>query len=380
MREIIEVQDRMSRELFGIGILAVLCLALVPFYQQTKFVELKEKKQLQLFQQPDTIKADSKKTIILTTFSFLPKTFAGSEISNFENLKYLQARGHEVRVYVEKWSVPEYKGLPLLKFDPSDPSCIQDILGCDVLFNTIFDKKDYLSELGKRRKPVFAFVHIINVDPWVLQQKMPFPITICFNSHMTQEGQPTIHPNFMMIPYVNTKVFRQYRHLTIQNSSVCLINCNKNKGGEILVSLAKQMPNTQFLGIKGAYGDQVVDTSLPNLKYLETQEDITKVIPKIGILIMPSRHETWGRTAVEAMAAGIPVIHSETGGLVECVAGAGIMCMHNDEAAWATAIERINGDRAFREQLRQRGFKRVEEIEIQQTQERQELARRVEAS
>ena len=92
---------------------------------------------------------------------------------------------------------------------------------------------------------------------------------------------------------------------------------------------------------------------------------------------MPSKNETWGRTAVEAMAAGVPVIHSESAGLVECVGGAGIMCMHDDIDAWAEAIQRITADKAYREQLRQYGFKRIEEIEKEQIRGREELARKI---
>jgi glycosyltransferase involved in cell wall biosynthesis len=197
---------------------------------------------------------------------------------------------------------------------------------------------------------------------------------------MTQENEHTIHSNFIMYPYVNIAPLKSIRNYTVQNSTVTLINCNKNKGGDMLVSLAKKLPNTQFIGVKGGYGSQVVDTSLPNLRYIETTSDIKSVLKKTGILIMPSNSETWGRTAVEAMAAGIPVIHSESQGLIECVAGAGIMCAQSDEDAWGEAIERINRDPAFREQLRQRGFKRVEEIDLLQKQGRQELALRIERS
>jgi glycosyltransferase involved in cell wall biosynthesis len=78
------------------------------------------------------------------------------------------------------------------------------------------------------------------------------------------------------------------------------------------------------------------------------------------------------------MAAGIPVIHSEVEGLVECVGGAGIQCNRIDIDAWVSAIQRILGDRAYREQLRQQGFERVEQIEILQRQQRFELAESVE--
>jgi glycosyltransferase involved in cell wall biosynthesis len=198
---------------------------------------------------------------------------------------------------------------------------------------------------------------------------------------MTQDLLPTIHDNMRMIPYVNTDKFKSIREITIQNDIVCLINCNKNKGGDLLVKLATHMPNVQFIGVKGGYSQQVINTNpLPNLTYMKNQPDITVVFKKIGILIMPSKNETWGRTAVEAMASGVPVIHSESPGLVECVGGAGIMCNHNDEDAWAEAIRRLIGDRAYRERIRQYGFKRVEDIVEEQRRGRQELAIKIETS
>ena len=112
---------------------------------------------------------------------------------------------------------------------------------------------------------------------------------------------------------------------------------------------------------------------------MENQKDVKVIFKQIGILVMPSKNETWGRTAVEAMASGIPVIHSEAGGLVECVGGAGILCQRDDIGAWCDSINRIINDPAYRERLRQKGFKRVTEIEREQIRGRQELALKIEA-
>jgi hypothetical protein len=65
---------------------------------------------------------------------------------------------------------------------------------------------------------------------------------------------------------------------------------------------------------------------------------------------------------------------------VECVGGAGIMCVHDDKDAWIDAIRRLTSDRAYRERIRQYGFNRVTEIEIEQVRGRQELAIKVENS
>jgi hypothetical protein len=55
------------------------------------------------------------------------------------------------------------------------------------------------------------------------------------------------------------------------------------------------------------------------------------------------------------------------------------MCVHDDKDAWEDAIRRLISDRAYRERIRQYGFKRVEEIQVEQTRGRQELAIKVEA-
>jgi len=371
----------MSRELLGFALIAIVCIILTPFYQGHHDTSGKIEKSITVKEQileSKMAQAVSPKTIILLTDSFLPTTFAGSELSAYETIKYLRSRGHIVSVFVNTWKVSEYDGFKIYKYDGSSEFCKSRFQSADiVLFQMGYEPKN-MELIKHRNNDVFIFIHVIDIDPWLLQQKVSFPITVVYNSHMTQDAMPTLHPNMRMIPYVETNKFKSLRQNSVNNDIVCLINCNRNKGGDMLKRLAKRMPNVQFMGVKGGYSMQVTDSKTENLVYIENQKDITVVFKQIGILIMPSKNETWGRTAVEAMASGVPVIHSESPGLVECVGGAGIMCMHDDEDAWADAIERIIGDRAYRERLRQYGFKRTEEIEKEQIRGRQELAMKIE--
>ena len=371
----------MSRALLGFAFIAVVCIILTPFYQGQDYESKKIERQISIKEtipESKMAQANSAKTIILLSDSFLPTTFAGSEISAYETIKYLRSRGHTICIFVNNWKVNEYDGFKIYKYNISDSFCKTELFNADIVFFQMgYDPKN-MELLKGRSKNVFVFTHLIEINPWLLQQKMPFPVTVVYNSHMTQDAMPSLHPNMRMIPYVETNKFKGIRQSSINNDIVCLINCNKNKGGDMLKNLAKKMPDVQFMGVKGGYSSQVLDSDSKNLNYVENQKDITSVFKKIGILIMPSKNETWGRTAVEAMASGVPVIHSESPGLVECVGGAGIMCMHDDEDAWADAIRRLIGDRAYRERLRQYGFKRVEEIEIEQVRGRQELAMKIE--
>ena len=367
----------MSRDLLGFAVLALVCILISPFYKTT--IQRPERNEIVFVETPISIETDSPKTIVLMCDSFLPTTFAGSELSAYETIKYLRSRGHTIIIFVIEWKVSEYDGFKIYNYDPHNEFCKKIIKECDAVFFQMSGEPTRLNLIKQRSKPVYVFIRIAGSYGWLLQQRVSFPIIVVYNSHMTQDSLPTLHENMRMIPYVDTSKFKNLRMDTIQNNTVCLINCNKNKGGELLKDLAIRMPNTQFLGVKGGYSNQVIDSKPPpNLTYIENQKDITAVFKKIGILIMPSENETWGRTAVEAMAAGVPVIHSEAPGLVECVDGAGILCNRNDIDAWVSAIERLNGDRAFKENIRQNGFNRVRDIEEEQIRGRQELAMKIE--
>jgi glycosyltransferase involved in cell wall biosynthesis len=274
--------------------------------------------------------------------------------------------------------VKSYDSFPIHKYDPLNQTCKAEIINADIVLYQMGSGYENMEIVKLRDKKTYIFIHMMNSYPWLLQQKVKFPVVIVYNSRMTQDTLPTFYNNMRMIPYVNTDEFKPLRSLTVQNNVVCLINCNKNKGGDILREIAAKMTNVQFIGVKGGYSEQVHGESTTNLSYIENQKDIKVVLRQIGILIMPSKNETWGRTAVEAMASGIPVIHSEAGGLVECVGGAGILCYRDDRDSWCEAISRLIGDPAYRESLRQKGFKRIVEIEKEQIRGRQELSRMIE--
>jgi len=351
-----------------------------PFYRETRELEKpKAQKKLPEIKEPDTIQCDNPKNIVFLSDSFLPKTFTGTELSGYETIKYLRNRGHAIKIFLKEHVVKEFDKFPIYKYDPSDRFCVTQIKEADIVLFQMEDEPINFELVQTRNKPVFLFVHLVDRYHWILQQRINFPMRVVYNSHMTQDTLPTLHDNMRMIPYVDIEKFKSLRNYTVQNDVVCLINCNYNKGGPLLKNLANHMSNVQFLGVKGGYANQIVESNPPpNLTYIEMQNDIRPIFKKIGILIMPSINETWGRTAVEAMASGVVVIHSEAAGLVECVGGAGIMCTRNDEDAWVEAIRRIIGDRAYRERLRQYGFERVRDIQIEQIRGRQELAMKIE--
>lgn len=77
------------------------------------------------------------------------------------------------------------------------------------------------------------------------------------------------------------------------------------------------------------------------------------------LTVIPSRYETFGNTALEALAAGCPVVASNAGGLGEIVRGdeTGLLVPPGDVAALAAAFERLlsNPELAVRLGARGRG-------------------------
>lgn len=370
---------RMSRELLGLLSFVVVCLALSPFYKQTRIYREPRVRAIEYKNLEQSIKSDHPKNIVLLSGRFLPTIFAGSEISAYETIKYMRNRGHNVIVFVETYEVDEYDGFKIYKYDENDAFCKSSIIDADAVFFQMEDRSTSLKVVQKRTKPSYIFIHMMEQYNWFLQARLTFPIVIVYNCNSTQDAILTLYDNMRMIPYVATNTFKPLRETTLNNNTVCLINCNRNKGANIFNDLALRMPDIQFLGVKGAYGDQVLLEHPPsNLVYIDTQKDIRVVYKQIGILLMPSTNESWGRTAVEAMASGIPVIHSEATGLVECVGGAGILCMRNDLDAWEETIRKLLNDRSYRELIRNYGFNRVRDLDIEQRRGYQELAMKIE--
>ena len=110
---------------------------------------------------------------------------------------------------------------------------------------------------------------------------------------------------------------------------VLMINPCRVKGIDIFLALADRFPALQFAGLIG-WGTTSEDRALmarrPNVRLLASVPDIEDVLSQSRILLMPSVwYEGFGLIAMEAMLRGLPVIASDSGGLVEAKQNSGYL-------------------------------------------------------
>lgn len=131
---------------------------------------------------------------------------------------------------------------------------------------------------------------------------------------------------------------------------VTLVNPIEAKGAEVFYKLAERHPERRFLAVEGAYGSQRRPSAkVRNVAWQpQTGNMRDDVLARTRVLLMPSSYESWGRAAVEAMAAGIPVVATPTEGLQEALGERWeLFAAFGDRKAWSAALALLDDPGAY---------------------------------
>ena len=101
-----------------------------------------------------------------------------------------------------------------------------------------------------------------------------------------------------------------------------------------------------------------------NARFHGHVEGLAQRLRELDLFVLPSRAENFPLAALEAMAAGLPVVATRVGGVPELVVDeeTGILVEPDDAAAMAAAIARLAGDPGRRAAFGGEGRRRVEAL------------------
>ena len=96
------------------------------------------------------------------------------------------------------------------------------------------------------------------------------------------------------------------------------------------------------------------------------RDDLPVVLSTLDIFVLPSWSEGFGRANLEAMAAGLPIVSTNVGGIPEVVVDgeSGILVPPHDPTALAEAIIRLAEDKNLRKKIGEAGRIRAEDFSI----------------
>jgi glycosyltransferase involved in cell wall biosynthesis len=267
----------------------------------------------------------------------LPLHGAGAEAYLHAVLKWLAARGHSCSAAVAhaegSWTLDGVSYIGALRPE------LEPIEKADVLLTHLDVTRIAIWHARRIRKPLVHLIHNHNqlryhrVSPDSAQ-------LVVFNSQWLQRVVRWDGPSIVLHPPVFA---RDYQVVRGKHDAVVLCNLSEPKGGEIFWQLAHALPHRRFIGVLGAYGEQVVPADIPhNAEVWENRSDPRDFYREARVILMPSSYESFGRVAIEAAASGIPTIAHATDGLLEALGPAAVYADRHSLQDWLWALEMLD--------------------------------------
>ncbi|OQQ13062.1 glycosyl transferase [Streptomyces sp. M41(2017)] len=289
-------------------------------------------------------------SIVARVHAMPPEHNAGAEHMLVSMLRPLVERGHDVQVWLSRYGKAhkeyEYHGIRVIPLESrlDFPTAVKRSHMLLAHLETVPSAASLARGYGK---PLVVVCHNTHRATFRDAAAGGTALAVYNSVWMEREAElffaeypKSVRPESSLI--VRPPVFAG-EYATKPGKAITLVNCNPEKGGKVLAALARRMPDQQFLAVKGAYGEQILP-DLPNVEIVEhvRGEDMREqVYARTRVLLMPSSYESWGRTGVEALASGIPVVAHPTPGLCESLGEAGIFVDREDVAGYEAVLRKL---------------------------------------
>lgn len=282
----------------------------------------------------------------------VPDHPAGAEWSMQDTMAALVERGHRCVVLSEKGHTRTTLDGVAIHSQPTEDEAAKHFLACDVMLTQMEAAMQAQIYASHYRTPL---VHLIHSAAQLENTIVPGASALVVHNSDHVADACAWWPGEAMIlhPVVSTT------RVLVEplGQLVTLVNVSHAKGGAMLLRVAALLPERIFLGVMGAYGDQVFDTHgipghgdnplpttlPPNVGVSPPTADIRSIMAASRVVLLLSRNETYGRVAAEAMVSGIPVIAFWTPGVDECCGPAALYAQESAVEV-ARAVERVHAE------------------------------------
>jgi hypothetical protein len=271
-------------------------------------------------------------------YSYPPIRLLGAELMTSELLSALAGRGHECKVATIAGTDPYiYRGVAVSQR-------MVDLLSVGEDAPDVFVTHPELAEFNFHRAKglgakTVAVVHNVRDEAVRGLQQHPFDLIVA-----NAEGTQRFLADVLGLQSVLVRPPTILHHppsAPLPRRFVTLVNLTPDKGGELFYRLADARPDLHFLGVIGGYGEQVIEER-PNVTLMSQTVAMGLVFALSRVVIMPSKHESWGRVGCEALAAGVPVIAADIPALRESLGDAASFCPLEDDDAWVSALRALD--------------------------------------
>lgn len=329
--------------------------------------------------------------VLITRFSWQPRTLGGAEASADIYAYALKELGHDVRL-ITNFKTSRFEQVKILPL-PGHRN-LQQIAAWFVLpWLALFSNADIISAQSRSDQVVFTLTKWLHRKPVVwrdagdlihqisLNRKNPLAR---FNQHLLIAAMKkadaitvlndddklaltkilaNLGINISSRPYTvpSDILFEDYdlSAKPLPKPKEVLLGTygrlDKHKGVQYVINTLQSLDNTKLWIIgDGLYRQELekLASGLP-VRFWSYQKNISKLLKSIDIFIQPSEFEGWGRTVKEAMYFGKPVIGSNTGGIAVQIEDGktGLLFEPGNVKELTEKLELLINDKALREKL-----------------------------
>ncbi len=249
---------------------------------------------------------------------------------------------------------------------PDMALALRELAGAHDLVHVYSVRAGLGAALARTGKPLL--LHLLTPDPGDYDAVVaPFADAILCNSRATAERFPdgaarVVHNGVRAPRRAGSGLGTNPRHRTV---GVVGNICARKGQRDVLPALEQVMASRNDVDVvfaghaTGAIAAELRDRARAwsgRIRLLGFVPGIADRLGELDLVLVPSRSEGFGRVAVESLCAGVPVLATRTGGLVEALAGLHDPWLPDDRGAWpARILEELERPTHTPDQLRAAG-------------------------